>query len=174
MAELVATASAPLTTSLRWTVSDPPRNGMTTLTASTTLGTATFRVIGVEPDGPCADRVLIPATVHIATSDGGLTATLQGVVERRRDDAVWHLRVKADLLSAEGNLSLRVDETRRHSGELQLTVNGLPAERSGYLKTELRYLPLGSTSVGPIGDSTESPGVEQMLLVLGGFPADAG
>ena len=170
VAELVAAAAEPLTTSLRWNVHDPLRAD-TTLTAITTLGSPTFRAIGVEASDACQDRVLIPATVDVSTADDGFATSLRGAVELRRGDLIWHLRAAVNLASGEGNLALQVDSTRRHAGELALDVRGFPEGRRGSFGAELRYLALGSTWNGPIGEAG-TPGVEQVELDLARFPAD--
>ena len=171
VADVVASATSPFTTSLRWAVPDTVR-GDTTLTATTTLDAATYRVIGVEASEGCRDRVLIPATVNVATADGGLKAILHGAVELRRGDLIWHLRAHADLASTNGNLPLELDETRAHRGQLSLALSGFPDTRRGSFNADLSYFPAGVSEVGTMGDSTQTPGLEQVRLELGRFPAD--
>jgi hypothetical protein len=132
-------ASIPFEVPLRWEGGE--HEGKSQLSGQVTLGIPIYYVSGVGDDEPsCFDKVLVPATVELATADGGIEATLEGQIELQRGAFSWELRAAADLAVVAGNRDLETDKTRPQEGELRIVMRGFEGERRGYLQPVVAYL----------------------------------
>lgn len=130
-------ASSPLELPLRWLDASGAES---TVEARVELGEPAYYAIGVEPSAACRDSIRIPATVELETADGGLLATVNGLLRLRRGELSWELRASTDLSTVSGNRELGLDPNRAHEGRLDLTMRGFSGERRGSVAARVLYL----------------------------------
>ncbi|MGE5787699.1 MAG: hypothetical protein ACM3ZE_24105 [Myxococcales bacterium] len=170
----IAAVTEPLVTTFRWNplFTGAEARADTSLHIAFRLETASYESIGVEASNACRNKVKIPVTADLTTTDGAVAASLRGWLDKAQGDLVWRMRARADLAEVEGNPPIQTDQTYPHVGDLELTLTNYPTGWHGNLTASLVYFLDGPMSADTVQAAMVLPSTRYESLLLGSFPAD--
>lgn len=171
----IAAVAEPLVTTFRWNplFTGAEARADTSLHVAFRLGTAAYESIGVEASNACRNKVKIPVTADLTTTDGAVAASLRGWLGKEQGDLVWRMRARTDLAEVQGSPPIQTDQTYRHVGDLELTLTDYPTGWHGNLTAALVYFLDDSVSADTVQTAMGLPSTRDDGLFLGWFPADA-